>query len=315
MKKKTWIAGVLILLVLCIAIAALILWKRPRIKTDITEENITVKGLKREYRFFFLSDSHISLADERDDEEVRAKAAQRRENNRYEGFYSEDYFDALIKEAGKRDEDLVILGGDIVDSAMYASLEHVEKTLKQNGTEYLYYSGNHDFEYGAEYYSEKAYAEYLPRLAKLGRTQSYQVKEYDDLIIFAADDDSNKITPEALEAFKEVYEKGKPVVLCLHVPLEPGTGDTALWEMTKTFWGESEDGHSRVLLGVNSCYPNETTAEFMNLVFDAKSPVAVVIAGHIHFTHRDMLNDQTLQLVSGAAYEGKALQITLTPAE
>ena len=41
----------------------------------------------------------------------------------------------------------------------------------------------------------------------------------------------------------------------------------------------------------------------------------LVLAGHIHFYHKDVLNDKTLQIVSGAAYEGNALEITLTPAE
>jgi 3',5'-cyclic AMP phosphodiesterase CpdA len=220
-----------------------------------------------------------------------------------------------MKEAGKRDEDMVILGGDIVDSAMFASLDRAKKAIDGQGHPYLYYSGNHDFEYGSEYYSEKAYNEYLPRLSELNHEKSYQVKEYDDLIVFAADDDSNKITAEALEAFREVCTKGKPVVLCIHVPIEPTTGDASLLEISKQVWGPSDDGHSRVLLGPNGCYLDETTDEFVNLVLDEQSPVVLVLAGHIHFYHKDMLNDKTLQLATGAALEGKALQITLTPAK
>ena len=70
-----------------------------------------------------------------------------------------------------------------------------------------------------------AYSEYLPRLEELNHTQSYQVTEYDDLIIFTADDDMNMITADALEALKTVCSKGKPVVLCVHVPFEPQTED------------------------------------------------------------------------------------------
>lgn len=313
MKKKTWIRVALAILILAGAAAALYLLKRPRPVTDIAKERVEVEGLTKEYRLFFLADSHIALTDSRDDEAVIEKESQRRESTRYNGFYSEQYFDALVKEAGKRESDLLILGGDIVDSAMYASIEHVKKTLDAQKVPYVYYSGNHDFEYGSEYYSEKAYTEYLPRLEELNRKHSYQVKEYEDLIVFTADDDSNKITPEALAAFKEVCAKGKPVVLGLHVPMEPVNGDTSLWEMTNQVWKESEDGHSRVLLGVNSVYPNETTTEFMNLVLDENSPVVLVLAGHIHFCHKDMLNDKTLQIVTGPAYEGHALEITLTP--
>lgn len=313
--NKKWVFVIVMLLVVAAILSRYFWLKRKSPELHISEENVSVEGLKKEYRLFFVSDSHISLADERDTEEVQEKAKQRHESILYEGYASEQYFDALVKEAGKRKSDLLILGGDIVDSAMYASLDHVKNTLDHQNVPYLFYSGNHDFEYGDEYYSEKAYSEYLPRLEELNHTQSYQVKEYEDLILFATDDDSNKITPEALEAFKEECKKGKPIVLCIHVPIEPVTGDTSLWEKSNEVWGASEDGHSRVLLGINSCYPNPTTEEFMNLVFDEKSPVVLVLAGHIHFYHKDMLNDKTLQIVSGAAYEGNALEITLTPAE
>ena len=149
MKKKYWIAGVGILLIVCAVTALILCKKKPRPVIEITEENLEVKGLTKEYRFFFTADSHISLADERDTEEVKEKAVARHEAFTYNGFASEVYFDALMKEAGKRDEDMVILGGDIVDSAMFASLDRAKKAIDGQGHPYLYYSGNHDFEYGS----------------------------------------------------------------------------------------------------------------------------------------------------------------------
>ncbi len=308
--NKKWVFVIVMLLVVAAILSRYFWLKRKSPELHISEEKVSVEGLKKEYRLFFVSDSHISLADERDTDEVQEKAKQRHESILYEGYASEQYFDALVKEAGKRKSDLLILGGDIVDSAMYASLDHVKNTLDHQNVPYLFYSGNHDFEYGDEYYSEKAYSEYLPRLEELNHTQSYQVTEYDDLIIFTADDDMNMITADALEALKTVCSKGKPVVLCVHVPFEPQTEDDSLLTIARQFWGDSAEGHAKVLL-----YPNPTTEEFMNLVFDEHSPVVLVLAGHIHFYHKDMLNDKTLQIVSGAAYEGNALEITLTPAE
>lgn len=64
-------------------------------------------------------------------------------------------------------------------------------------------------------------------------------------------------------------------------------------------------------MGVNGCYPNEVTGEFIDLVLAKESPVVLVLAGHIHFYHRDMLNERVPQIVTGAAFEGEGLYITL----
>ena len=280
------------------------------IPVHVSAETIEVDGFDREFNIFFISDSHISLCDDRD-EELKDKAAQRSASFKADGIEAWDRFDALVGEASSTDNDILILGGDIIDSAMYASIDHVKEQVDAFGGEYLYSMGNHDFEYGTEYFSQTAYSEYLPRLDEIHGKASYQVKEYDDLIIFAADDDNNQIDEAVLEAYKTEAAKGKPIVLIVHVPIEPVTGDDSLTEKCKEVWGPSQDGKSRVTMGVNGCYPNDTTREFLNLVLADDSPVVLVLAGHIHFYHKDMLNDRIVQIVSGAAFEGDALRVSL----
>ena len=234
----------------------------------------------------------------------------------YDGIENEYYFKNLILDAADREADMVILGGDIVDSAMYKSIEYVEEqlnVLRSKEIPFLYYSGNHDFEYGSEYFSQTAYDEYLPRLDDIHGVKSYRVAEYEDLIIFTADDANNQITEEALEAFKKVIKTGKPVVLGIHVPLEPETNDTSFLEICKTTWGADDAGHSRVTIGPNGCHMNETTKEFRELVLAKDSPVVLVLGGHVHFFHEDELNERTIQIVTGAAFEGNAVDITLKP--
>ena len=52
----------------------------------------------------------------------------------------------------------------------------------------------------------------------------------------------------------------------------------------------------------------------MGLVLSDDSPVVLVIAGHIHFYHKDTLNNNTVQIVTGPAYKGEAVRITLVGA-
>lgn len=280
------------------------------IPVHITNETLDVEGLDREFNIFFLADSHISLCDERD-ASLKLKAAQRSGMFKTDGIEAWDRFDALIKEASGDTNDIAIFGGDIIDSAMYASIDHIKEQMNSLPFPYLYNMGNHDFEYGDEYFSPVAYEEYLPRLESIHGNKPYQIKEYDDLIIFVADDDNSQIDAPILEAYKEVAKKDKPVVLVVHVPIEPVTGDDSLTEKCKEVWGPSPDGKSRVTMGVNGCYPNDITSEFLNLVLSDESPVVMVLAGHIHFYSKDMLNDRIVQIVTGAAFEGDALRITL----
>ncbi|MBO4845906.1 MAG: metallophosphoesterase [Lachnospiraceae bacterium] len=280
------------------------------IPVRISQETVDVEGFDREFNIFFLADSHISLCDDRD-KELMEKAMSRSPMFAAEGIEAWDRFDAMITDAKNGGNDIVILGGDIIDSAMYASIDHVSEQLKTLSIPYMYSMGNHDFEYGTEYFSPAAYEEYLPRLNDIHGSESYQVKEYDDLIIFAADDDNSQIDAPILEAYKKEAAKGKPIVLIVHVPIEPVTGDDSLTEKCKEVWGPSADDKSRVTMGVNGCYPNDTTREFLDLVLADDSPVVLVLAGHIHFYHKDMLNDKTVQIVTGAAFEGDALRVTL----
>lgn len=280
------------------------------IPVNIQEETIDVPGLSGEHRLFFIADSHISLCDDRD-KELMEKAALRGMGFAADGIQSHDRFAAIIDKVTEADGDVVILGGDIIDSAMYASIDYVDNQLEKLDMPYMFLMGNHDFEYGDEYFSEKAYSEYLPRLSKMRTDTSYQVMELEDLIYFTADDNNNQISRETLDAYKKEAAKGKPVVLSVHVPIEPVTGDMSLVNACIEAWGGTADNKSKVTMGINGCVPNEVTQEFLDMVLAEDSPVVLVLAGHIHFYHKDMLNDRIVQIVTGAALNGDALEVIL----
>ena len=270
-------------------------------------------GLDKPMEIVFLADTHISLCDDRDSE-VMEKAALR-----YQSFLSPDGLKAdemFAEEMGYVKElkpDLLILGGDIIDSAMYASIDFVDKSLKDTGVPYIYGMGNHDFEYGDEYYSDRAYSEYLPRLSKVSDTDDgYQVREYDKCVIFVTDDENNQISTGALDKLKELSEQDKPVILCTHVPLEPDEGYAdELIDQSIEAWGATDDGRSRVILGDHGCIPNDVTRQFIDIVKDPEGPVVFVMSGHIHFYNESKLNDHISQVVTGAGFEGDIIHLTL----
>lgn len=276
----------------------------------IEETTVDIEGMNGRFNIFFLADSHISKCDDRD-RDLMMKAARRSLMFKKDGMNSWDRFDMLIREGKNSKSDIVVMGGDIVDSAMYASIEHVRNRISTLDVPYMYYMGNHDFEYGNEYFTPLSYSKYLPRLEDMHGKSSYQVREYDDFIIFAADDNNSQMNREILDAFKKEITKGKPVILALHVPIEPVTGDRALIEKCAEVYGENAAKKSQLIMGPNGCVPNRITQEFIDLVLSDESPVIMVLAGHLHFYHKDMLNEKIVQIVTGPAYSGEALKITV----
>lgn len=280
---------------------------------SIYNEEITVPGLKKEVNLDFMADAHISLCDERDIA-VYDKASQR-----YEAFLSPQgekgdvTFKKMMDYVRVDSPDFLILGGDIIDSAMSASIEFVQEELESVKVPWIYSMGNHDFEYGTEYFSEKAYEEYLPRLKKISNTESgYQIIEQENFVIFAADDKNNQVAKSTVEGMRSLINKGKPILLVMHVPIEPLVENT-LWEESVRIWGVADNGNARVLIGEHSCVPDETTQEFLDIVLDENSPIFLVLAGHVHFYHKDNLTDNIPQIVTGAAYQKQMVHITLKP--
>ena len=76
----------------------------------------------------------------------------------------------------------------------------------------------------------------------------------------------------------------------------------------------TEAGKEAYLRGI---YPNEDSERFVSLTTAADSPVELVLAGHVHFYDRDVIEGerQVLQLVGGAGSQGNAILVHITGGE
>ena len=285
--------------------------------SDVTVhmETIEIEGLTEEHEIVFTADNHISLWDERDSL-VANKAKERYETFKsWDGAYADESFKSVIQYVRSENPELLVIGGDLLDSAMYAGIDFASGQLSTIKVPYLYGMGNHDFEYDNEYFSDRAFKEYLPRLSALsGIDKGYRTAQFDEYIVLIADDYGNKVSPDALEELIRINKLGKPIIVSVHVPIEPGIGNS-LWEMSKQVWGQTSDGTSKVLLGNRSIIPNDVTTAFLDEMRKNESNVKVVLAGHVHFYHKDMLNDNIIQLVAGPGYNKEVTKIILKPKE
>lgn len=282
----------------------------------IQDAQLTIPGLKHDYQFLLIADTHISLCDERD-QALLEKAKSRREAfERESGKKATRTFHNLITKSVESNMDLTIFAGDITDSAMYASIDFVQQEINRLCQPYLYITGNHDFEYGDEYFSKKAYQEYFPRLQSLTQTtQQYTVLEYEDLVVAGINDKNNQFDKRAVKALLPYLKGTKPVILVMHVPLQPQFERSDLEQQANRIWGLSDKGRCRVLLGETACRPNQATQKLLDAVFAEDSPVAAVFAGHIHFYNHSLLDDASAQIVTGAGYYGDAVQIQIRASE
>lgn len=280
---------------------------------EITESNIdryelSIAGISREYNFLFLTDSHITISDDTDSQEVRDYSAERLSQFTDEsGIASCRKLDSFIDFANEEQIDGLLLGGDIIDFPSAKNIDFLSSSIKRLKTPYLYTLGNHDWTYPWEYMTEKGTAEYLPLLSPyIQENPAIHTQEFEDFTVAAIDNSSNQINPAVLEEYKKILSAGKPVILLLHVPLYT----EALLTKTSQEWAGS------VVLGGGvhgGIYPNDISAEFINLTTAKDSPVFLVLAGHVHIADKsDILGDKNVPQITGdAVFKGKAAMIQI----
>lgn len=268
----------------------------------ITEETLEIDGLKREYTFLFLTDTHMVVPDGEDSEQIEEYAGQRlAEFRNAEGVASAEQFEQWINYANRQQVDALLLGGDIIDYPSAANIKYLEEHLEKLEMPYLYTAGNHDWTFPWEYMTQYGRETYRPMLEPFMQSDcAIHELEFEDFIIVAVDNSSNQIEPEAMEKYREILNKNKPVIVLLHVPLLT----QSVLTKAKEVWSGG------VVLGggnYGGIYPDEISAEFMELTTAGDSPVAAVLAGHVHFYDKDGINERIIQLVGDAGYKGSAV--------
>lgn len=277
-------------------------------EAHITEETLEIEGITKEYTFLYVTDTHMVVPDEADSDKVEAYADLRfDEFQNEEDVSSAQQFGMWIDYVNEQQADALLLGGDIIDFPSFANVEYLEEQLEKLKVPYLYALGNHDWTFPWEYMTEYGENTYLPMLEPYMQSDSaIHELEFEDLILVAVDNSANQIEPEAMEEYREILKKGKPVIVMLHVPL---LTQSVLTKAKETWSG------GVVLGGGNygGIYPNEISTQFIEYTTAKDSPVAAVLAGHVHFYDKDMLNEKIVQIVGDAGYKGEAVRIHLVP--
>lgn len=269
------------------------------------ETTILIKGLEQPYKIYHITDLHLTGMGESDPQSrhdeaaLRARCIFEADGKPAAQRLSEYYADARAWGA-----DLFLMTGDIADTPSDPNVRELYAAVAAGGVKTFFVIGNHDWSYSDDYHTEQARALHYEKYAPLsdGNVSAHYL-EYPDLIIAGIDDGPECIQSEQLDFLRALADKGKPILLCMHIPVTCPT----LVEDTVRDWRRD------INIGPGAILKNAATAELCAYIRNPASRIAAVVAGHLHFSHEDELSPGLVQYITGGAYLGISRKITLLP--
>lgn len=262
----------------------------------VSRETFHVPNLSRQYTVVQITDTHVSAAYEHEAECVRDAAIRRARVFYATPEESVERWFTLIDKANAENPDIVVLTGDIVDFPSLRNMDVLAEGLRRLNAPYVFCVGNHDWSYDFDYHSESAVANELPKFAVFSRngTTAYSLCDMGEFALLAVDNSSDQVPPAALDGLAAARALEKPLLLAIHVPLCADDFPENGLRAACAYWGHY------ACMGENGIKPNEVSSRFIADVTAEDSPVAAVLAGHLHFEHRDRLTDRLEQHVSAS---------------
>lgn len=272
-------------------------------------------GLKEPVTLLHLSDTHICLADERDNERKNVLAAGRIKSA-FGG--SNEQIEQWLDEAmafGREQADLIIHTGDLVDFVSAANLDFLKAKLK---TEDVFFAlGNHEFsQYVGEAKEDTAYKMQSFDMVQAASPNDleFAVRKVGGLRLIALNNGYYFFLPEQVTALKaELAREEMPTILIMHNPIHTGE----LYRFVREELGKP----CAYLVGT----PDELMQDYAPDRYEQQKADAVtlgmieliktdpqikaVLAGHLHHGHRSELRPGLPQIIAGAGFFNKCALI------
>ncbi len=258
-------------------------------------------GAEVPFSAIHITDTHIVLSDDRDDERKAKLAEQRGEIPKFTGAWE---LLKIASEMSKKDSLPILHTGDFIDFVSYANLDAVKKYVSEN--DFFMAAGNHEFSlYVGEAVEDAAY-----RNQSLARVQAsfsndirFSSRVINGVNFIALDNSYYLIEYEQLEKLKKEVGRGIPTVLLVHTPLyEDGLYNfhRRLHEGQPTFLmnvpeekTEYYDKNSREIQRAD-----EITREAYDYITNTPL-IKAVLCGHLHYDYDGEITPSLPQIVTG----------------
>lgn len=256
-------------------------------------------GAEKPFTLLHISDTHLCLADNRDDDR-KVKLAERRATRFPEA-------EATLAEAERvaKEKNLTIVHtGDLFDFVSWANIDEGKRFTDENDV--FMAAGNHEFSlYVGEAWEDAAY-----RNQSLDKVQSafknnirFSSRIINGVNLVAIDNGYYLFEKEQLEALKTEISKGLPMILFMHTPLyaedlvrfhkdlekHPVVYQMAVPEKYLKDYPEDRYRQQKA---------DAITQEAYDLIVNCPL-VKALIAGHLHFDFEGKIHEGLPQIVTG----------------
>ncbi|MBE6726116.1 MAG: hypothetical protein E7576_13155 [Ruminococcaceae bacterium] len=284
---------------------------------NIIDVNLNL-GAKEPFTIWHISDSHLCLADGRDNERKNKLAASRA--NEFTGghperltAYAEEQF-AAVRESGAP----LIYTGDFCDFVSEANLDYAKRLFST--VDSFVCAGNHEFsQYVGEAWEDEDYkAMSFEKVCAAFPANNiwYSERMIGGIRFVAVDNNYYYVLPEQIERFRAALSDGVPVVLCVHNPLYSEN----TYELVMKNKAPDEPPYLcgcpyELLLNLNDHRrrqqtTNELTREFVDLCESSKN-LKAILAGHLHRFVSCAMNSGIPQIVAPGGYANEVVRYTV----
>ena len=259
-----------------------------------------------------VSDTHISLSSESDEQairdfmETRSILFGKESEDDYSSYHR---FPILLDYAKQINVDLLALTGDIVDCPSKGNVDFLIDKMNTYDGEFLFTLGNHDWTYPegilSSTYMDNEQKNYIKMFDPLYKEEeredtSVVVREINGYTIVSLDNSSGEVDSNQYRTLKNLCDKGKKIILMLHVPI----GSDVIYDDMVAMWGVDTS------MSYNTA-KNNTTKMMLDLLYGKDSSVVAIIAGHVHFYSKGKISEEnnTIQYTTETANKNGGCRI------
>lgn len=256
-------------------------------------------GTSKPFSVLHMSDSHLTLVDDRDDEKKHSLASRRAKN-----FPNALTMLAAGEQLAREKNIPIVYTGDMIDFVSYANLDAAKRFTDENDC--FMAAGNHEFAlYVGEAVEDAAY-----RNQSLARVQTsfkndirFSSRKINGVNFIAIDNSYYLIEQEQLDALKQEVALGLPSVLLMHTPIYTAElfrylieerGVTCAYVMNAPVEAISFYDEFRFRQQLADEVTREACAYISNTPL-----IKAVLTGHLHHDHQDWITPTLPQYITG----------------
>ena len=276
-------------------------------------------GLSRPLRFLHITDSHLTVADERDDMRKRELAATRTRDF-HDVMHEPGEALARLEEAityAREHCDLLVHTGDVIDFVSHPNFERLRHL--PHATDTIFAAGNHEFSiYIGEAKEDDAYkARHFKAVQNCSPNDiDFCARIVHGVNLVNVDNSYFEFKPRHLLRLKEEVSRGLPILLFMHIPIHTmelyhemmvvrrreaahlvGTPE----ELLQRYSPERQEQQR----------PTSATLEFIDYV-KQQPLIKAVFCGHMHFPFQSRLTPDLPQFVAGPTFDNFAAIVEIS---